>query len=37
VTSSAKKIEVFPTLKLYPTNLLLTPNMRFTLEVIGGP
>jgi len=30
-------IEVFPKLELYPTDLLLTPNMRYTLNIQGGP
>lgn len=37
VMSQANKIEVFPLLELYPTDLLLTPNMRYTLSVFGGP
>ena len=38
VTSAdASKIEVFPILQLYPETLLLTPNMRYTLKVLGGP
>ena len=31
------KIEVFPLLEIVPTNLLLTPNMRYTLQIYGGP
>jgi len=37
ITSEACKIEVFPILELYPSTLLLTPNMRYTLNVLGGP
>ena len=37
VASQANKIEVFPRLELYPTDLLLAPNMRYTLSVSGGP
>lgn len=37
VASQADKIEVFPRLELHPTDLLLTPNMRYTLSVQGGP
>jgi len=31
------RIEVFPFLEIRPTNLLLTPNMRYTLTIVGGP
>lgn len=31
------KIEVFPVLDLYPKTLLLTPDMKYTLGVLGGP
>jgi len=37
VVSQANMIEVFPKLELYPTDLLLTPNMRYTLNIQGGP
>lgn len=37
ITSDANKIEVFPVLKLHPSTLLLTPNMRYTLSTTGGP
>ena len=37
VTSDAYKLEVFMVLQLSPANFLLTPNMRYTLGVIGGP
>lgn len=37
VTSEATKLEVFPVLTLYPSTLLLTPNMRYTLRILGGP
>jgi|TARA_B110000285_G_C15137239_1_gene627911 hypothetical protein len=31
------KIEVFPALRLQPDKLLLTPLMKYTLKVEGGP
>ena len=37
VTSDALKIEVFPLLEIYPNDLLLTPLMRYTLQILGGP
>ena len=37
LSSEAHKIEVFPRVQLQPSNLLLTPNMRYTLRVFGGP
>ena len=37
ITSEANKIEVFPILSLSPSSLLLTPNMKYTLSISGGP
>jgi hypothetical protein len=37
ITSEANRIEVFPVLTLSPSTLLLTPNMKYTLSVSGGP
>lgn len=31
------KIEVFPLLEIFPSELLITPNMRYTLQMKGGP
>lgn len=31
------KIEVFPLLEIQPNNLLLTPAMKYTLQIVGGP
>ena len=31
------KIEVFPFLEITPGQLLITPNMRYTLQIVGGP
>jgi hypothetical protein len=31
------RIEVFPLLEIYPGELLLTPSMRYTLQMKGGP
>lgn len=31
------RVEVFPLLEIYPPSLLITPNMRFTLQIQGGP
>jgi len=37
VVSDMLRIEVFPLLEIYPNNLLITPNMRYTLQIVGGP
>jgi len=37
LASNILGIEVFPFLEIIPTNLLLTPNMRYTLRIQGGP
>ena len=37
VTSEVLKIEVFPLLEIYPSSLLLTPSMKYTLQIVGGP
>jgi hypothetical protein len=37
VSSEVQKIEVFQLLEISPGNLLLTPSMRFTLQILGGP
>ena len=37
VSSEVLKIEVFPLLEITPSSLLLTPNMRYTLQIVGGP
>ena len=37
VTSKGSKIQVFSKVKMEPNSLLLTPNMRYTINVIGGP
>jgi len=31
------RIEVFPILTIHPASLLLTPRMRYTLQIVGGP
>lgn len=31
IVSEMLRIEVFPLLEIYPNNLLITPNMRYTL------
>lgn len=31
------KIEVFPLLEIFPSELLLTPGMKYTLQINGGP
>ena len=31
------RVEVFPLLEIQPANLLITPNMRYTLQIVGGP
>lgn len=37
VVSEMLKIEVFPLLEIFPTQLLLTPGMKYTLQIVGGP
>jgi hypothetical protein len=37
VVSEMIRIEVFPMLEIRPGELLLTPNMRYTLQIVGGP
>ena len=37
VSSEVQKIEVFPLLEITPGTLLLTPSMRYTLQIWGGP
>ena len=37
VSSEVQKIEVFQLLEISPGNLLLTPSMRYTLQILGGP
>ena len=31
------RLEVFPLLEVIPSELLITPNMRYTLQIVGGP
>lgn len=31
------KIEVFPLLEIHPNTLLLTPLMKYTIQIVGGP
>ena len=37
IVSDLLRVEVFPILEIYPSNLLITPNMRYTLQILGGP
>jgi hypothetical protein len=37
VVSDMLRIEVFPLLEIVPNNLLITPNMKYTLQIQGGP
>ena len=37
IVSESLRIEVFPILEIIPNNLLITPNMRYTLQIKGGP
>jgi len=37
VVSDMIRVEVFPLLEIYPPSLLITPNMRYTLQIQGGP
>ena len=37
IVSEVLRIEVFPLLEIVPPSLLITPNMRYTLQIVGGP
>lgn len=37
LSSEMIRMEVFPLLQIYPSELLLTPNMKYTLQILGGP
>lgn len=37
VTSDSVRIEVFPPLKFNPESLLITPHMKYTIQIEGGP
>lgn len=37
IVSEMLRVEVFPILEIYPSDLLITPNMRYTLQIVGGP
>ena len=37
IVSDMLRIEVFPLLEIIPNNLLITPNMKYTLQIVGGP
>ena len=37
VVSEMVRVEVFPLLEVFPDPLLITPNMRYTLQIVGGP
>jgi hypothetical protein len=37
IVSEVLRIEVFPLLEIIPPSLLITPNMRYTLQIVGGP
>jgi hypothetical protein len=37
VTSKGNKIQVFSKVKMEPSSLLLTPNMKYTINLVGGP
>ncbi len=37
IVSEMMRIEVFPHLDIFPGELLLTPNMKYTLQINGGP
>jgi hypothetical protein len=37
VTSKGSKIQVFSKVRMEPSSLLLTPNMKYTINVVGGP
>jgi hypothetical protein len=35
--SNTLRFEVYPLLEIQPPELLLTPDMKFTLNIVGGP
>lgn len=37
IISEMLRLEVFPLLEVIPNELLITPNMRYTLQIVGGP
>jgi hypothetical protein len=37
IISEMIRIEVFPELDISPRELLITPNMKYTLQILGGP
>jgi hypothetical protein len=37
IVSEMLRLEVFPLLEVIPNELLITPNMRYTLQIVGGP
>lgn len=37
IVSDMIRVEVFPLLEIYPSELLITPNMKYTLQIVGGP
>jgi hypothetical protein len=37
IVTEMMRLEVFPFLEIYPSELLITPNMRYTLQLVGGP
>lgn len=37
INSDMMRLEVFPRLDLFPGELLLTPNMKYSLQILGGP
>jgi hypothetical protein len=37
IVSEMLRLEVFPLLEVIPKELLITPNMRYTLQIVGGP
>jgi hypothetical protein len=37
IVSEMLRLEVFPLLEVNPKELLITPNMRYTLQIVGGP
>lgn len=37
VVSEMIRVEVFPILEIVPNSLLITPNMKYTLQIFGGP
>jgi hypothetical protein len=37
IVTEMMRLEVFPFLEIHPAELLITPNMRYAFQIVGGP